>query len=128
MDLYRSQHDICNRKINKSGKVQELTTERGEVELHKHARLSVGVTRADPHEDGVTVADVHSSSCGDPSSTRTLKTCFCPTTSVVNGNRDGETVIQSGDGNLGAIFSAELHGRHLGRNIVVLHVVEGEGV
>lgn len=105
-----------------------LTLQSGEVELHKQPSLFVGVPPADVDDDRVTVADVNSSSCGDPSSTRTHRSSLCSTTSIVNGNRDGEIVIQSGNGNLGAIFSAELHGCHLGRDGVVCHVVEGEGV
>lgn len=105
-----------------------LTLQSGEVELNKQPSLFVGVPPADIDDDRVTVADVNSSSCGDPSSTRALRSSLCSTTSIVNGNRDGEIVVQSGNGNLGAIFSAELHGCHLGRNGVVCHVVERVGV
>lgn len=73
------------------------------------------------------MADVNSRG-EDPSSSRALGTRFCSAAPVVNSDGDGQAVVQSGDGNLGSIFSAELHGCHLSGDGVVRHVVEGEGV
>lgn len=105
----------------------ELTLHRGEVELHKQPCLWVSVSSADPDDDRVTVVDLRGSSCGNSSGASTLSIQF-PTTAVVNGNRDGLTVIQSRDWDLGAIFSAKLHGGHLSWDGVVGHIVEGEGI
>lgn len=101
---------------------------RGEVELHKQPRLPVGVAHTDSHNDGIAEADVHHSRRGDPSRPSPLRTSLRSSASIVHGHRDGETVIQSGDGNVGSVFRAELHGRNLGGDGVVGHVVEGERV
>lgn len=101
---------------------------RGEVELYKQPCLSVGVAHADSHDDRVTGANVHHSRYGDPSPSSTHRTSFGSSTPIVNRHRNGETVIQSGDWNMGSVFCAELHGRHLGGDSVIGHVVEGEGV
>lgn len=108
--------------------VWALTLQSCEVELHKQARLPVGVSRADPHNDGAAVADVDSSGCWNPSRTRTLGTGICSPAAVVNGDRDGQAVVQARDGDLGAVLRSELHGRHLGGDGVVGDVVERERV
>lgn len=99
----------------------------GEVELHKQPCLSVAVSCADPNDDRVTVADVNGPRCGYSSGTRTFRTQFSNAT-IVNGNCDGQTIIKTRDWDLGSIFSAKLHGCHLGRDGVVGNIVEGERV
>lgn len=105
-----------------------LTLLRGEVELHKQPRLSVAVPHADPHNHRVAATDVHRSGRGDPPPPGALGPSLGPAAPVVDGDRDGHTVVQAGDRDMGSIFRAELHGRHLSGDGVVGHVVEGEGV
>lgn len=103
----------------------DLTGQTCEVELHEQPSPSVGVSRADPDNHRVTVADV--SCCRDPPGVRAISAAL-GAAAVVDGNSDGQTVIQSGDRDLGAVFCAKLHGGHLSGDSVVGDVVEGKGV
>lgn len=105
-----------------------LTLQSGEVELHKQPRLPVGVPRADPHDDVVAVADVGGATDGDALHAGALGPRLGPAAAVVDGDGDGEAVVEPRDGDVGAVFRAELHGHHLGGDGVVCHVVEGERV
>lgn len=71
------------------------------------------------------MADI--SGCRDPPRARALSAAL-GAAAVVDGDSDGQAVVQSGDRDLGAVFRAKLHGGHLSGDGVVWDVVEGKGV